>query len=97
VFMILFTGPDERSLIMALHKLLAIMQYCNKKGMFEMLGPAPAFVSKVKKQFRWKLLVKGAQEEILKQFVLYCLGKLKENDPLKGISIHLTLDPVAME
>ena len=97
VFMILFTGPDEKTLIMALHKLLAVMQYCNKKGMFEMLGPAPAFVSRVKKQFRWRLLVKGAKEEILKQFVLYCLGKLKENDPLKGISISLTLDPMAME
>jgi len=97
VFMILFTGPDERALIMALHKLLAVMKYCNKKGMFEMLGPAPAFVSRVKKQFRWKLLVKGAQEEILKQFVLYCLGKLKENDPLKGIVINLTLDPMSME
>ncbi|MCL2420315.1 MAG: primosomal protein N' [Defluviitaleaceae bacterium] len=97
VFMVLFTGPDERAVITALHKLLAIMQYCNKKGMFDMLGPAPAFVSKVKKQFRWKLLVKGAQEEILKQFMLYCLGKLKENDPLKGISINLTLDPTAME
>ena len=97
VFMVLTTGPDERALVMALHKLIAIMKYCNKKGMFEMLGPAPAFVSKIKKQFRWKLLVKGADEELLKKFVLYCLGKLKENDSLKGISIQLTLDPVAME
>jgi len=97
VFMVLFTGEDERVLIMALQKLLAVMRYCNKKGMFEMLGPAPAFVSKIKKQFRWKLLVKCTQEEILKQFVLYCLGKLKENDPLTGIRINLTLDPLAME
>ena len=94
VFMIMFTGPDERSLIMALHKLLAIMQYCNKKGLFEFLGPAPAFVSKLKKQFRWRILVKCSKtdnpEEILKQFVLYCIGKLKENDPLKGMNISIT-------
>ena len=97
VFMVLFAGLEEKPLITALHKLLAIMQYCNKKGMFEMLGPAPAFVSKIKKQFRWKLLVKCEQEEILKQFVLYCLRKLKENDSLTGITIHLTLDPETME
>ena len=97
VFMLLFTGPDEPALIKALHKLLAIMNYCNKKKMFEMLGPAPAFISKIKRQFRWKLLVKCTQEEILKQFVLYCLGVLRENDPLKGISINITLDPMAME
>jgi len=97
VFMILFTGLDEKAIIMALHKLLHIMRYCNKKAMFEMLGPAPAFVSKIKKQFRWKLLIKGGQEEILKQFVLYCLGKLKENDPLTGIGVHLTLNPTSLE
>jgi primosomal protein N' (replication factor Y) len=97
VFMILFTSADERALIAALQKLLAVMRYCNKKGMFEMLGPAPAFVSKIKKQFRWKLLVKCDREEILKQFVLYCLGKLKENDPLTGIEVNLTLDPLAIE
>ena len=97
VFMILFTGADEPVVIKSLHKLNAVMKYCNKKGMFEMLGPAPAFVSKIKKQFRWKLLVKGADEDILKKFVLYCLGKLKENDKLKGIGIHLTFNPVSME
>ena len=97
VFMILFTGAEEKAIIMALHKLLHIMRYCNKKNMFEMLGPAPAFVSKIKKQFRWKLIVKCKEEEILKQFVLYCLGKLKENDPLTGIGINLTLNPVSME
>ena len=97
VFMVLFTGPDERMLIESLNKLLAVMRYCNKKDMFEMLGPAPAFVSKIRKQFRWRLLIKCTQEETLKRFVLYCLGKLKENDPLTGIGIHLTLDPLAME
>jgi len=101
IFMILFTGPDERTLIMALHKLLAIMQYCNKKGLFEFLGPAPAFVSRVKKQFRWRILVKCSKtddpEGILKQFVQYCLGKLKENDPLKGINISITLNPMSLE
>jgi primosomal protein N' (replication factor Y) len=97
VFMVLFAGPQEKPLITALQKLLAIMQYCNKKGQFEMLGPAPAFVSKIKKQFRWRLLIKGKQEEILKQFVLYCLRKLKENDSLTGVTIHLTLDPETME
>ena len=101
VFMIMFTGPDEKALIMALHKLLAIMRYCNKKGLFEMIGPAPAFVSRLKKQFRWRILVKCSKtdnpEEILKQFVLYCLSKLKENDPLKGMTINITLDPMILE
>jgi primosomal protein N' (replication factor Y) len=97
VFMVMFSGPGEKEIIIALNKLLAIMQYCNKKGRFEMIGPASAFVSKIKNLYRWRILVKNEDEDLLKKFVLYCVGKLKENDPLKDINIFLTMDPVNME
>jgi len=29
--------------------------------------------------------------------VLYCIRKLRENDPLTGINVHLTLNPVMLE
>jgi len=93
VFSVMFSGPSEREVISALHKLSAIMDYCiekDGKGRFEMIGISPAFVSMVKKQFRWKLLVKCQEETPLVAFVLYCIRKLKENDPLKGLTIHLT-------
>jgi primosomal protein N' (replication factor Y) len=97
VFSVLFTGSDEKRVIKALHKLLAVMKYCNKNGRFDLLGVSPAFVSKVKEQYRWKLLVKAVDDESLKRFVLYCVRKLRENDPLTGITVHLTLNPVMME
>ena len=97
VFVILFSAENEQIIVKALQKLLAVMQYCNKKGNFEMFGPMPAVISKIKKQFRWKLLVKSVNEELLKQFVLYCLGKLKDNDPLTGVTISLTLNPMSVE
>jgi primosomal protein N' (replication factor Y) len=64
------------------------------------MGVSPAFVSKIKQQYRWKLLVKCNEEEPLKLFVLYCIKKLRENDPqrkLTDIAIHLSLDPALME
>jgi len=100
VFSVMFSGAAEKELIIALQKLLAIMEYCNKRdgrGRFEMLGISPAFVSKIKKSFRWKLLVKCREEEPLKAFVLYCIKKLKQNDPLTGITVHLTQNPIIME
>jgi len=97
VFMILFSAADEKKMIASLHKLSAIMRYCNKSGKFEMIGPLPAVISKIKKQFRWKLLVKAVEEEMLVQFVIYCLQKLKENDPLGGIKIDITLNPLVIE
>ncbi|MCL1862928.1 MAG: primosomal protein N' [Defluviitaleaceae bacterium] len=93
VFSVMFTGAGEREVISALQKLSAIMEYCNERdgrGRFELIGISPAFVSMVKKQFRWKLLVKCQEETSLIAFVLYCIKKLKENDPLKGLTIHLT-------
>ncbi|MCL2603745.1 MAG: primosomal protein N' [Defluviitaleaceae bacterium] len=97
IFSVMLSGPVEKEVIAALHKLQAIMAYCNKKGLFELMGVSPAFVSKVKQQFRWKLLVKCAEEEPLKQFVLYCIRKLRENDPLPNIAVHLSLNPAILE
>jgi len=100
VFSIMFSGPQEKEIIVALQKLMAIMHYCNerdKQDRFTVIGMSPAFISKIKKQFRWKLLVKCCQEEPLKAFVLYCIKKLKENDPLTGMTVHLTLNPIVME
>lgn len=100
VFSIMFTGPSEREVVDALRKLSAIMEYVSAKdgkGRFEIIGLSPAFVSMVKKQFRWKLLVKCGEEAPLVAFVLYCIKKLKENDPLKSLTLHLTLNPITME
>jgi len=99
VFSIMLSGPDEKGVISALRKLWAIMDYSKNisKTQFELLGMSPAFVSKIKNQFRWKILVKCDKEEPIKAFVLYCTKKLRENDPLTGINIHLTLNPVMLD
>ena len=100
VFSVMLTGPNERSVIDALKKLNAIMDYCNKrdgKSRFDIIGMSPAFVSMIKKQYRWKVLVKCKDESPLVAFVLYCIRKLRENDPLKDITTHLTLNPRMME
>jgi len=104
VFSIMLSGPDEKNVITALRKLWAIMDYSRQlsagnkpKNQFELLGMSPALVSKIKNQFRWKILVKCNKEEPLKAFVLYCVRKLRENDPLTGMNIHLNLDPVMLD
>ena len=93
IFMILFVSPDEANLIKALHQLAEIMKHYNRKGLCEILGPAPAVISKIRGSYRWKLLVKCNDEEILKKFVFYCLDKLKVSANVDGITMNLTLDP----
>jgi primosomal protein N' (replication factor Y) len=93
IFMVLFTGGDERKIIVSLHKLAELMKTYNRKGLFETLGPAPAVISKINNKYRWKILVKCEDEEKIKQFVFYCMDKLKLSADLSGISCNLTLDP----
>lgn len=94
IFFIMFTGEDERKVISKLYKLLDIMFFYNsKKKQFELLGPAPAFISKIKKNYRWRVIVKGIDENKLKNFVIYCIDKLKEKEEITGININITMNP----
>ena len=93
IFMLLFTGPQEKRIVQALHRLADIMRRTNRKGLCEVLGPAPAVISKIRQNYRWKILVKCEDEEIIKKFVHYCLDKLRESEDLEGINLNLTLDP----
>ena len=97
VFSVMFTGETEKKIIESLYKLLAIMQAFNRKSQFEMLGPAPASISKIKGRYRWKLIVKAEDETKLKNFVLYCMDRLREYNDISGITPHLTMDPMVME
>jgi primosomal protein N' (replication factor Y) len=96
-FLVLFTGKNERDVITSLHVLADIMNKYNRKGFFTLYGPAPAAVSKVKDNFRHKLIVKGVDEELLKKFGFYCLDKLKRAGiDLRGITVSVTVDPAVL-
>lgn len=90
VFEVMMVGTDEKRLIKTLHVLVAIMKQANRKGLCEVFGPAPCYVVKIKQNYRWKLLVKCADEDILSQYVHYCLDKLKKVEDMDGIRVGLT-------
>jgi len=94
IFFVMFTGGDEKKIIKALYRLLDIMLKFNKNNQFEHIGPAPAVISKIKNQYRWKIIAKGVIERNLKNYVLYCLDRLRECQDLSGININITLNPV---
>jgi primosomal protein N' (replication factor Y) len=97
VFMVMATCNDEKRLLSALNELGRLMRHYNRKGYFEILGPAPAMVRKVNNVFRWKILIKSTADterrEILLKFVFYCVERLKSGMDTGGININLTLNP----
>ncbi|MCL2171152.1 MAG: primosomal protein N', partial [Defluviitaleaceae bacterium] len=93
VVSIICKSPDERGLIALLHRLSDIMHAANRKNLCHILGPAPCIISKIRNQYRWKILAKSADETILRQFALHCLNKLTKSQDTSKININMTMDP----
>lgn len=93
LFVIMFVGENEGIVRQRIKELLYIMKHYNKNNMFTHLGPSPAVISKINNNYRWQLMVKCENEEKLRNYVLFCIDKLKQNANLSNISIHLNLNP----
>lgn len=94
IFLVLFTGEDCKKVENSIYSLLNILRFYNKENLFNILGPSQAFISKIKKQYRWKIIVKGIEEKKLKDYVISCIEKLNEKENLIGITINITLNPL---
>lgn len=93
IFVVMFVGENERYIRQCLSDLLYVMKHYNKNNMFTHLGPSPAVISKINNNYRWQLMVKCENEEKLRNYVLFCLDKLKQNVSLSNVSIHLYMNP----
>lgn len=92
IFNIMFTSADEKRIIMLLHKLSEIMHHYNRKGFFTILNPTPDIISKVKNKYRWRIFIKGYDYDLLVQFCLFALEKLRMIETLSDITISLNID-----
>ncbi|MBR1442438.1 MAG: primosomal protein N', partial [Firmicutes bacterium] len=97
IFFVMFSGENEKFLIDSLNMLMDIFKTYNARTNFDLLGPAPAVISKIKKQYRWKVIVKGIEEERVRNFVLYCMDRLREKVDLSSVTVNMTLDPTFIQ
>ncbi len=93
IFTIIFTSIDEKRIIIMLNKLIEIMNFYNKRSFFTMIGPSQCVISKVKNKYRWKVIVKGKDYDLLIQFCLFTLDKLKKIDTISDIDINININP----
>ena len=90
---VLMTCGDERKLIKTLQFLADIMSTVNRKKLFEILGPSPAVISKLRNTYRWKLLLKGEDEALLRQFIQYCMEQLHKHAETSGVTAAVSVNP----
>ncbi|MCW5198626.1 hypothetical protein VU06_02620, partial [Desulfobulbus sp. F3] len=62
----------------------------------DILGPAPAPLSLIKKRFRWQVLLKGAQPEVLHWLCDQLLLRKKGKIYRKGVRLGIDVDPENM-
>lgn len=95
IFVFVIIGENEKSVIDCSYKLINILNYYNRKNNFELLGPTPARMSKIKKSYRWKIIIKCDDEQKLRIYAVYCLNKFKESGfYINGINIQLNMNPM---
>ena len=96
IFQILITSIEEEAAEWAAVSLRQVMDKENKESYFQLLGPAPAVISKINHEYRFRLLALCAQEVRLRKYVLSCVETLRKSGLKKSVFIHLSLDPVVI-
>jgi primosomal protein N' (replication factor Y) len=93
IFIVMISANDEYRVKECLSSLSTIMHKNNVSKSYNILGPAPCMISKLKNKHRWKLIIIGLEEDLLKEYTFKCLKMLKDMYDMKDITINLTLNP----
>ncbi|MDP8257776.1 MAG: primosomal protein N' [Candidatus Alcyoniella australis] len=65
-------------------------------GWIDVLGPAPALVSKVRGRYRWQVLLRGRGTKALSPFVSQLLRRAAKSIKISGVRIQPDVDPISM-
>jgi primosomal protein N' (replication factor Y) len=94
VFFILISSEDEAKLKQDIYYLYDILLYYNnKRNVGTLYEPVPAIISKINNKYRWRIIIKCDDEVKLKNYVLFCVDKLKKNRKTDDVSISLSINP----
>lgn len=93
IFAVLLSAKEEKEVIESARYLADIMLYYNRKKKLQILGPTPAVLSKFRQEYRWRILIKCEEEEVLRQFVVFCCEKWKKAKKW-NVALHLTMNPI---
>ena len=66
------------------------------KGKVDILGPAPAPLSRIKRKYRWQLTLKAKRVSHIHKILTSLRDEIQGNQMLKGVSIIIDVDPVGM-
>ena len=96
---VLLLHEKEDRVIKGAHDLGACLQrgmeeprYGNNE--LDILGPAPAVLSRLKNQWRWQISVKGRRLDLLRAFLHQGVKNFYNNSASSGIILNIEVDPL---
>lgn len=96
LFSLVVSGKNETEVIQKVHTLKYYYEYYNKKGLFRIVGPAAATISKIADEYRWQLIMMGVEREKVLIYGKYCLNKFINRENTGTIKINWDIDPRSM-
>jgi primosomal protein N' (replication factor Y) len=66
-----------------------------KKEGYQILGPAPAVLAKLKNEFRWQVSVKGKNPEIIRKIIYHGVRSFYQSSGSSGIKISIDVNPLS--
>lgn len=96
LFSLTVLGRNEKEVIQMVHTLKYYYEYYNKKGLFRIVGPSAAAISRIAGEYRWQLILVGEDREKLLLYGKYCLNKFINRENTGTIKINWDIDPISM-
>ncbi|MCH7674879.1 primosomal protein N' [candidate division KSB1 bacterium] len=99
IICLLFSGENELKVKGAAQEFEKALK--KQRGYFQILGATASPISKIKKRFRWQILLKGDKEKdangkILKKAIQNAHGIFKSENKSRGVRIAIDVDPVSI-
>jgi len=86
-------GRNEERVIKAAHGLASLIGPFIEGKEASLVGPAPEFITRIKGQYRWSMLLKGARPDEMCVYVDKSLALLEGKS---GVTITVDVDPVGL-
>ena len=96
LFSLTVLGRNEKEVIQMVHTLKYYYEYYNKKGLFRIVGPSAAAISRIADEYRWQLILVGEDREKLLLYGKHCLNKFINRENTGTIKINWDIDPISM-
>lgn len=93
VTVITVSGPDEASVLRTCTKLRGGLEH-GAVGQMQILGPAPAIITKVNNRYRYHITINGTSTPEQRRLIAHLLRAVHQDKESKGVSAYADINPM---